>query len=40
VSNSSGCWDWWGYSGQNYAKRSGPQMKAIRAMIQRLQKKA
>jgi poly(3-hydroxybutyrate) depolymerase len=38
VSNSSGCWDWWGYSGSDYAKRSGPQMKAIRAMIQRLQK--
>lgn len=36
--NPNGCWDWWGYSGANYALRSGPQMKAIHAMIARLQK--
>jgi hypothetical protein len=40
LSNPNGCWDWWGYSGADYAKKSGAQMKAIRAMILRLQKKA
>lgn len=40
MSNPNGCWDWWGYSGDGYAKKSGAQMKAIRAMILRLQKKA
>jgi poly(3-hydroxybutyrate) depolymerase len=35
-SNPKGCWDWWGYSGRNYAFKSGPQMKAIKAMINRL----
>lgn len=36
--NPNGCWDWWGYSGTGYAKKSGPQMKAIWAMVLRLQK--
>ena len=34
--NPQGCWDWWGYSGKNYAFKSGPQMKAIQAMVTRL----
>jgi poly(3-hydroxybutyrate) depolymerase len=34
--NPQGCWDWWGYTGANYAHRSGPQMKAITAMVKRL----
>jgi poly(3-hydroxybutyrate) depolymerase len=34
--NPKGCWDWWGYTGVNYATRSGPQMKAIMAMVKRL----
>ncbi|GHD59495.1 depolymerase [Thalassobaculum fulvum] len=34
--NPAGCWDWWGYSGADYARRSGPQMWAVRAMIARL----
>jgi poly(3-hydroxybutyrate) depolymerase len=34
--NPQGCWDWWGYTGNNYAFKSGPQMKAIQAMIKRL----
>ncbi|MBC8059008.1 MAG: hypothetical protein H7Y61_20770 [Rhizobiales bacterium] len=29
----NGCWDWWGY---DYARRSGPQMAAIKAMVARL----
>jgi hypothetical protein len=38
--NPSGCWDWWGYTGSNYAQRSGVQMKAIMAMVKRLSKPA
>ncbi|MDP2264348.1 MAG: PHB depolymerase family esterase [Hydrogenophaga sp.] len=32
----NGCWDWWGYSGHAYATRSGPQMKAVKGMVDRL----
>lgn len=35
-SNPNGCWDWWGYTGSAYAKRSAPQMKAIMAMVKQL----
>ena len=31
-----GCWDWWGYSGSDYLVRSGPQMRAVKAMIDRI----
>lgn len=34
--NPQGCWDWWGYTGANYAYKSSPQMKAITAMVKRL----
>jgi poly(3-hydroxybutyrate) depolymerase len=34
--NPKGCWDWWGYSGSQYAYKSAPQMKAIMQMVQRL----
>lgn len=34
--NPNACWDWWGYSGPDYATREGPQMRAVRAMIERL----
>lgn len=37
--NPSGCWDWWGYTGPDYAYRSSPQMKAIVAMVKRLVQK-
>ena len=37
-SNPEGCWDWWGYTGANYAYKSGPQMKAIKAMVNHLVK--
>lgn len=36
--NPEGCWDWWGYSGLDFQVRSGPQLSAVRAMVQRLQK--
>lgn len=34
--NPQGCWDWWGFTGANYAVKSGVQMKAIKAMVDRL----
>lgn len=34
--NPDGCWDWWGYTGTNYAYKSGSQMKAIKAMVNQL----
>lgn len=35
-SNPNGCWDWWGYDSPDYAKKSGPQIKMVRAMIAKL----
>jgi hypothetical protein len=35
-SNPQGCWDWWGYSGSNYAWKSGVQMTAIMGMVKQL----
>lgn len=34
--NPLASWDWWGYSGQDYAMRSGRQMKAIVGMVSTL----
>lgn len=34
--NPNACWDWWGYSGNNYARRDGKQMRAVAAMINAL----
>jgi len=31
--NAFGCWDWWGYEGEDYATRDGRQIRAVRAMI-------
>jgi poly(3-hydroxybutyrate) depolymerase len=31
--NAFGCWDWWGYEGEDYATRDGQQIRAVRAMI-------
>ncbi len=35
--NAEGCWDWWGYSGADYAVRAGVQIQALAAMVERLQ---
>jgi poly(3-hydroxybutyrate) depolymerase len=35
-SNPHGCWDWWGYTGGDYAKKAAPQMRGIMAMVDRL----
>jgi len=34
--NPNGCWDWWGYTGEDYATRSGEQPKAVLQMIKNL----
>jgi poly(3-hydroxybutyrate) depolymerase len=34
--NPKGCWDWWGYTGGDYAAKSGGQIAAVKAMIDRL----
>lgn len=33
---TNSCFDWWGYDNANYAKKSGPQMVAIKAMVDQL----
>ena len=33
---TNSCWDWWGYDSANYAKKSGPQMVAFKAMVDRV----
>ncbi len=35
--NPNACWDWWGYETSTYALRSGPQMTAIKKMVDRIQ---
>lgn len=35
--NPKGCWDWWGYTGADYAVKSSLQMKTIMAMVSRLE---
>jgi poly(3-hydroxybutyrate) depolymerase len=34
--NPNGCWDWWGYDDPNYAKQTGRQMAAVKAMVDRV----
>lgn len=31
--NPQGCWDWWGYSGVNYAIRAAPQLATVTNII-------
>ncbi|KVX09798.1 depolymerase [Burkholderia ubonensis] len=37
--NPQGCWDWFGYTGKDYAVKAGVQMAAVNAMIGRLTSK-
>ncbi len=37
--NPQGCWDWWGYTGQNYLTREAIQIVAVRRMIDELAQK-
>jgi hypothetical protein len=34
--NPNGCWDFWGYSGDDYRMQDGRQMAAVKAMIDRM----
>jgi poly(3-hydroxybutyrate) depolymerase len=34
--NPNGCWDWWGYTDRHYANKQGVQIRALRAMVDRL----
>lgn len=34
--NPHGCWDWWGYTTEDYATKDGWQTSAVRAMLERL----
>jgi poly(3-hydroxybutyrate) depolymerase len=34
--NPMGCWDWWGYTGEQYATKAGPQIVVIKSMIDAL----
>ena len=36
AANPQGCWDWFGYTGPAYAWKSGLQMRALKAMADRL----
>jgi poly(3-hydroxybutyrate) depolymerase len=36
LANPKGCWDWWAYDDANYATKTGSQMRAIKAMIDRI----
>ena len=31
--NPQACWDWWGYTDENYATNQGQQIQAVRNMI-------
>jgi hypothetical protein len=31
--NPNGCFDWWGYTGVDYASKVGVQMNAVNGMI-------
>ncbi|MBL0123934.1 MAG: hypothetical protein IPP88_14810 [Betaproteobacteria bacterium] len=33
---TNSCWDWWGYDDASHAKKSGPQLVAIMAMVEHL----
>ncbi len=34
--NPQGCWDWWGYTGDDYATRDGKQIRAVANMVKGL----
>lgn len=34
--NPQACWDWWGYTDENYINKNGKQIKAVKAMVLRL----
>jgi acetyl esterase/lipase len=35
--NPNGCWDWWGYTGADFLTKEAPQMRTVKAMLERLE---
>lgn len=38
--NPLGCWDWWGYTGEEYATRSAAQISVVKALVDSLSGKS
>lgn len=38
--NPMGCWDWWGYTGDDYATRAGEQIAVVKSTLEMLAGKA
>jgi poly(3-hydroxybutyrate) depolymerase len=36
IFNPKGCWDWWGYTAEDYLTKEAPQIAAIWKMVERL----
>lgn len=36
--NPHGCWDWWGYTGEQYETKQGAQVSAVRSLIDAVMK--
>ena len=36
TANPNGCWDWWGFTGVDYASKLGVQMKAVHKMVSKI----
>ncbi|MFT4731865.1 MAG: poly(3-hydroxybutyrate) depolymerase [Gammaproteobacteria bacterium] len=34
--NPQACWDWWGYTGADYANKDGEQIKAVMALVEEI----
>lgn len=37
--NPQGCWDWWGYTGEDYANKEGEQIQAVKNIVNSLANK-
>ena len=37
--NPQGCWDWWGYTGNDYANQNGQQIEAVKQIAESLTQK-
>jgi poly(3-hydroxybutyrate) depolymerase len=36
LTNPEGCWDWWGYTGKDYIFKTGPQISAVKMMLDKV----
>lgn len=34
--NPQACWDWWGYTGENYANKDGKQINAVMSLVENI----